>query len=139
MKYKFFEHTADVMFESYGKDLNELFENSALALEECMVKLSSLKIKNKHIIKLASSSIEELLYDFLSELIFIKDTEGLLFKKFTVKILKNKRFELVAECKGEKINRETQELSADAKAVTKHLFEIKKVKDKWLARIIVDI
>ena len=116
MKYKFLEHTADVMFESYGKDLNELFENSALALEECMVKLSSLKIKNKHIIKLASSSIEELLYDFLSELIFIKDTEGLLFKKFTVKILKNKRFELVAECKGEKINRETQELSADAKA-----------------------
>lgn len=139
MKHKFLEHTADVMFESYGKDLNELFENSALALEECMVKLKSVKNKRNFEIKLSSESIEELLYDFLSELIFIKDTEGLLFKKFKVKILKNKILKLDAECEGEKINRETQELLDDAKAVTKHLFEVKKVKDKWVARVIVDI
>jgi len=136
MKYKFLEHTADAMFEAYGKDLNELFENSALAVEECMVKLSSLKNKEKHKISLKSESIEELLYDFLSELIFIKDTEGLLFKKFKVRI---KDLNLEAECEGEKINRNTQELLDDAKAVTKHLFKVKKLKNKWLARIIIDI
>ena len=130
------EHTADAMFEAYGKDLNELFENSALAVEECMVKLSSLKNKEKHKISLKSESIEELLYDFLSELIFIKDTEGLLFKKFKVRI---KDLNLEAECEGEKINRNTQELLDDAKAVTKHLFKVKKLKNKWLARIIIDI
>src|SRR3989344_5797351 len=136
MEYKFLEHTADAMFEAYGKDLNELFENSALAVEECMVKLSSLKNKEKHKISLKSESIEELLYDFLSELIFIKDTEGLLFKKFKVRI---KDLNLEAECEGEKINRNTQELLDDAKAVTKHLFKVKKLKNKWLARIIIDI
>ena len=139
--YKFLEDeaTADIAFEAYGKDLNELFENSALAVEECMVKLSSLKLKEKYKINLESESIEELLYDFLSELIFIKDTEGLLFKKFKVKISKNKPFKLTAECDGEKINRDTQELLDDAKAVTKHLFEVKKIKERYIAKVIVDI
>ena len=27
MKYKFIDHTADVMFEAYGKTLNKVFEN----------------------------------------------------------------------------------------------------------------
>ena len=137
MKYKFLDHTADVLFEAYGKDMNELFENSALALEECIVELKSLKLKCKHNIKLKSDSIEELLYDFLSELIFIKDTKGLLFKKFKVKI--NKKFELNAEGEGEKINRDTRKLVDDAKAVTKHLFEVKQEKNKFIAKVLVDI
>ena len=29
--YKFKDHTADVLFEAYGKSLNEVFENSAYA------------------------------------------------------------------------------------------------------------
>ncbi len=139
MKYKFLEHTADVMFEAYGKNLNELFTNSAIALEECMVNISTLKIKEKYKINLSSESAEGLLYDFLSELIFVKDTEGLLFKTFKIKISKNKVYELSAECQGEIINRKTQELLDDAKAVTKHLFNIKNEKNKLTAVVIVDI
>ena len=139
MKYKFLEHTADVMFEAYGKNLNELFTNSAIALEECMVNISTLKIKEKYKINLSSESAEGLLYDFLSELIFVKDTEGLLFKTFKIKISKNKVYELSAECQGEIINRKTQELLDDAKAVTKHLLNIKKEKNKLTAVVIVDI
>ncbi len=140
MKYKFLEHTADTMFEAYGKTLEELFENCALATEEIMVKLSTIKAKEHYEITLDSDSAEELLYDFLSELIFIKDTEGLLFNNFEVVILhKNKKYELLAKCEGDFINRKRHELADDAKAVTKHQFEIKQEKDKWIARVIVDI
>ena len=140
MKYKFLEHTADTMFEAYGKSLEELFENAALALEEIMVKLSSLDLKEHYEITLESDSVEGLLYDFLSELIFVKDTEGLLFKKFDVVIEhKNKKYELYAKCEGEHIDRDKHELADDAKAVTKHLFEIKQEKSKWIAKVIVDI
>ncbi len=139
MRYKFLPHTADAMFEAYGKDLEEMFENSALALEECMVKLSTIKDKEHYEIKLECDSVEDLLYDFLSELIFIKDTKGLLFNKFNKVIKKNKKYKLSAKCKGDFINRNTQELLDDAKAVTKHLFEVKKIKDKWIAKVLVDI
>ena len=43
--YKFIDHTADVMFEAYGSDLNELFENSGLALQELQVELKNVKSK----------------------------------------------------------------------------------------------
>ncbi len=140
MKYKFLPHTADTMFEAYGKSVEELFENSALAVEEIMVKLDSLKIEESYNITFEADSLENLLYDFLSELIFVKDTEGLLFKKFKVIVQhKNKKYELIAECLGEKLNRERHELHDDAKAITMHEFVVKKIKDKWSSKVIVDI
>ena len=96
MRYKFFDHTADVMFEAYGNDLDELFENAALAVEEIMVKLSTLGNKSVYTIKLSADSLEDLLYDFLSELIFVKDTEGLLFNKFEINISeKNNKYSFI--------------------------------------------
>jgi len=142
MKYKFLDHTADVMFEAYGKNLENLFVNAALATESIMVNMNTLGEKEDYTISLDNEDVKELLYDFLSELIFVKDTEGLLFKKFNVIILhKNKKYELIAHCIGEIINREKHELINDAKAITKHMFEIKRrEKDDVLkANVIVDI
>ena len=36
VKFKFLKHTADVKFRAYGKNLNELFENSSLAMFKAM-------------------------------------------------------------------------------------------------------
>ena len=81
-KYNFLEHTADVMVEAFGENLEELFTNAALATTETMVDLPTLTKEEDHHIILESDDLEELLYDFLSELIFLKDTEQLLFKDF---------------------------------------------------------
>lgn len=136
MKYKFFEHTADALFEAYGKTLNEVFENAALAVEEIQVNTRTVLPKKKKTIKLENKSNEMLLFDFLQELIYLKDAEQMLFKEFHVKIKDGK---LIAECVGDKINPEKQELKVDAKAITMHTFELKQKKDKWTARVLVDI
>ena len=44
-KYKFFDHTADVLFEAYGNTLGELFENAALATQETQADLKGIKIR----------------------------------------------------------------------------------------------
>ena len=140
MKYKFLDHTADTMFEAYGKSVEELFENCALAAEEIMVDLKTLGVEEHYEIAIDSDSLEGLLYDFLSELIFVKDTEGLLFRKFNITILhKNKKYELIAKCEGEILDREKHELRDDAKAVTKHQFIVEQRNKKWYANVIVDI
>src|SRR3990167_5746374 len=95
MKYKFLPHTADIIFEAYGKTLESLFENSALALEEIMVDIKTLETKE--------------------------------------------HYEIFARCEGDFINRETQDLHDDAKAITMHEFEIIKEEDKWKAKVLVDI
>jgi SHS2 domain-containing protein len=138
MKYKFLDHTADIMFESYGISLNKLFENSALATEDTMVNLKQIKTKIKREVNLENKSIENLLFDFLGELIYFKDAELLLFSKFKVIIKKGKIYKLKAILEGEKLTKK-HEQKVDVKAVTYHKFEIKKIKNKYAARVILDI
>ena len=51
MKYKFIDHTADIMFRAEGESLEEAFINSALALKEVMLGKIKVKPKEKRIIK----------------------------------------------------------------------------------------
>ncbi len=140
-KYKFLENVAiaDIAFESYGKDLNELFENSALAVFESSAEIKTIKPKVKREIKLSNDRIDNLLYDFLSEIIFLKDKDSLIFSKSKVDIKENKEYKLTAFLEGEKINQKKHILLNDVKAVTMHLFKIEKVKDYWKATIVLDI
>ena len=136
MKYKILDHTADVMFEVYGKTLNELFKNAATAIFDTMVKRSTIKIKIKKEIELESSNVEQLLFDFIEELIYINDAEYLIFKDFKIKIKDNK---LTAILEGDKINPKKQILLTDVKAITLHKFSLKKSKQGYKAVIIPDL
>src|SRR3989344_86095 len=140
MSYEFIDHTADVAFKSKGKTLEELFESCALATEQTMVKnLKKIKHKVKKIIKLKAKNPEELLFNFLQELIFLKDAKLLLFSKFKIKIKQNKEFLLIAESYGEKLNPKKHELLVDVKAVTYHSYKVEKIKNYWKAFIIIDV
>jgi len=130
---------ADVCFETEGKDLNELFENAAFATEEIMVDTKTVKLKVKRTITLEKENIEDLLYDFLSELLFLKDTEGLVFSSITAKIEKNKTHKLTAVVKGEVLDQKRHTWRADVKAVTLHMFLIEKKRDKWFCRVVLDV
>jgi len=136
-KYEFFDHTADVLFQAYGKTLVELCTNAALALQDVQVKLSTVGAKRKKTIEITAQTPEKLLFDFLQELVFVKDVNQLLFSKFNIKIVGT--YKLTAQCFGEKINFKKHELNVDAKAITMHQFEVSKKKTGWKARVIVDI
>ena len=140
-KYKFLENIAiaDIAFESYGKDLNELFENSALAVFVSSAEIKTIKPKVKRAIKLNNDRIDNLLYDFLSEIIFLKDKDSLIFSKSKVDIKENKKYNLKATLYGEEIDLKKHTLLNDVKAVTLHLFKIEKVKNYWKATIVLDI
>lgn len=132
---------ADVAFEATGKDLNELFEECARATEESMVDTKGVRPKVKREIKLEDSSLDNLLFDFLGELLYYKDAEGLLFGKFKVDIKKAKgNYKLVAIVEGEKRDLKRHELRSDVKAITLHMWYLKREKGgAWRARIIEDI
>ncbi|MBS3138308.1 archease [Candidatus Woesearchaeota archaeon] len=85
-KYEFFDHTADVLFQAYGKTLVELCTNAALALQDVQVKLSTVGAKRKKTIEITAQTPEKLLFDFLQELVFVKDVNQLLFSKFNMDI-----------------------------------------------------
>lgn len=139
-KYEYIEGivTADAAFDAYGKDLNELFANAALATTELMVDHKTLKGTLTKTFEINAENTEQLLFKFLDQIIFLKDTEQLLFKTFKITI-NEKESKLTAECKGDKINREKQKLGTDVKAITYHYFKVEQTKQGWKARVVVDI
>ncbi len=140
MAYKFFDHTADVLFEAGGKNLGELFEAAGLATEETQVDLKGVGQKVEKSLELENKNLDMLLFDFLQELIFLKDAELLLFSWIKVSVKEGKgKYTLKAELKGEKIDPNKHELKVDVKAVTLHRFEVKKTPKGWFARVILDI
>ncbi len=132
--------TADVAFEATGKTLEAMFTNAGLATEEVMVDLGTVQQKVKHALKIESNNVGNLLYEFLEELVFLKDKDLLLFNRFDLSIRKTKdRFLLAGTAYGEPINHQHHELQCDVKAVTLHMFTVQKTKSGWLARVVLDI
>ncbi len=142
MPYKFLEDiaVADVCFEASGKTIEELFESSGLATTNTMIKtLKKISPKTKQKISVSADTIENLLFKFLEEIIFLKDARQLVFSKYKIKITKGKNYKLKCEALGEKLNMKKHDWLVDVKAVTWHLFEVKQEKNIWRARVILDI
>lgn len=134
-----FDHTADIGFNIEASSLNELFKASAIATFDTMVEIKKIKPKLKKTIKLKNKEIDKLFFDFIDELIFLKDSKYMLFSKFNIKIKQEKdSYLLNSIIFGEKINPKKQPLKIDVKAITFHEFFVKKEKN-WKARFILDI
>ena len=140
MPFKFLEKIAiaDIAFEATAPSVNKLFEEAARAASDIMVNSKTVKPKLKKTIKMSANSLQNLMYDFLSEFIYLKDTKGLLFVKFSVKV-DEKKCSLVCVASGEKIDRKRHDLRNDLKAITMHMFLLEKRPKGWYLRIVVDI
>lgn len=141
MRYKFLDDiaTADIAFEAYGKDLNELFTNCGLALLETMVDLKSVGNSLKWTVENAGKTLERLLFDFLSELVFLKDKDAAVFSGFNINITENEGYLLKADVFGEKIDPSRHQLKVDVKGVTMHLLKVEKIKEGYKAMVVLDI
>lgn len=143
MKYKILEGiaTADVAYEVYGKTIEELFENAALAVEETMADITMVKPLLSSKFKGQSSKLDDLLLNYLNQLPFLKDAKQMLFSRFDVKInqLNARRYQLDADFLGEKIDPKKHKLRCDVKAVTRHHLEIKRSNNQYIATVVLDI
>lgn len=137
-KFKFIDiTTADVAFEAYGKDLNELFANAALAMFEVMVNTKQISPEIDRKVEVEGSDLESLMFNWLNNLLIFVDSENLAFSQFDVNV-DEKNFKLKAICKGEVMNKNKHETRTHVKACTYHKMEIKRNK-VWRARVILDI
>ncbi len=141
MSYRYLEDiaTADAAFEVEGRTLEELFREAAVATFEVMVDTSTVKPEIMREINMKNEDAGNLLFDWLSELVYLKDAESLIFSRFEINIIRDDFYILKATASGELIDAKVHNLRSDVKAVTYHKFEIKKMDEKWTARIVLDI
>ena len=80
--YEVFEHTADIGLHAYGKTLPELFVHAAEGMESLMVSPEQIQAQVSREISVEGHDPVSLLIDWLNELIFLFDTEYLVFRQF---------------------------------------------------------
>ncbi|MGC8869882.1 MAG: archease [Brevinematia bacterium] len=136
------DHTADVMIEGRGDTLEEAFEGIAIALQSVITDTSRIyeKKKLKECIDLKSDKWEDWLFEFLNKIIFIKDTEKIVFKDIKVEISERSYGkELCFEIKGDKINSKKYEINVDVKGASYSNLEVIKERSYYICRCIVDV
>jgi protein archease len=143
MPYMYLEEigTADIAFEATGRDLPELFRDAADATTNVMIdNIDAIQPLETRHIKLSNGELDMLLFDFLQEMIFLKDAERLLLRIREVRIHeKDETYFLKATAEGESLNAERHHQRADVKAVTLHNFSVEQIDRGWKARVLLDI
>jgi len=135
--YEWIEHTADVGVRVFGDDLKSLFSHAANAFFEIITETDTIEPRKTYTITAKGDGWEELLVNWLNELLFLFDTKGLVFKEFEIEEIR--RDYLRAKAKGELFDLKKHPLKTGIKAVTYHQLKVEKAKDHWEAQVIFDI
>jgi SHS2 domain-containing protein len=139
--YEVFEHTADLGLRMRATSLNELFADAGRALVSQLANLSAVQPVSVRTIELQGDSLDYLLFDWLSELLFAFEESRLLLADFDVQVSQaDGEYHLSATCRGETADVQRHELAHEVKAITYHGLFVRQNDDgSWEAEVIVDI
>lgn len=135
--YRTFDHTADLGIEVMAPSFAALFETAAAALFDVLTDARAIRPRLERHLAVTGADRVELLVRWLSELLYLHDTEGLLFVRFRVKSIEENALSAIAE--GEPYEPGRHEVRTEVKAVTYHQAAIVEASDGWLARFVIDV
>lgn len=130
-------HTADISIKAYGKSIKELFENAALGMFNILADLEGITTSTELEIKVEAPDREELLIEWLDELLYNFYTKHIIFFGFNITELADNR--LSAKVKGRFIGENINRLKTEIKAATRHDLHIVKTKDVYEVQIVFDV
>jgi SHS2 domain-containing protein len=132
-----FEHTADLGLRVRADDLNKLFAEAGWALCSILVaNPNEVRAVEEMPFSIKCNDVEELMHDWLTELLFTFHVYRRLLCKFEVNIYSAG---MTAVARGEKIDLQRHELNQEVKAITWHGLKVDHSKAGWIAEVIVDI
>jgi SHS2 domain-containing protein len=118
----------DAFIEVTGNTLEEAFENAGISVVDTMIDINSVEEKTCKKIEINAKDLNNLLYNWLEEIIILTITDGFVAKRFSVKLTKNDEYGLVANINGEEIDFKKHHFKLEIKSPTFHLMEIKSEK-----------
>lgn len=137
-RYEPLDHTAEAGIIAHGATLAEAFANAAEGMYDLLVDLDGIEERENRDVVLEGESQEALLIDWLLELVFLTETQGLLFRRFQVDELTESR--LCARAWGERFDPQRHRShNVMVKAVTRHLLEIAREDSGYRVQVLFDI
>ena len=139
--FTFHDHTADITIECWAPSLNEAFAEAAKATFEVILDTSSVKPQEPVEINVNGADLEELLVEWIGELIALIDINGQFYSKFEVESIETitDGYSLKARAWGETIDHEKHDTRTEVKAMTYADMKIDQQKKKTTLLFTVDL
>ncbi len=139
--YKFLDHISDVQVNCWGLDLKEAFSQAALSLFDTITDIRKIDKKISKSIQITAEDKESLLFDFLSEFLYIFDTENLIFSEIKVINIDESHdgYMLNAQVIGDFFDLKKHSSGIEVKAITYSYMKIEEKKNKTIIEVIFDI
>jgi len=135
--FELFEHTADIGIRARAETLETLLADAARGLFSVIAaNLDAVRPLEALNLKIKGKDHDDLLFDWLDELLYTFNSKHLLFREFDVTIRPEG---LEAVVRGEPIDPARHELHMEVKAITYHRLKVEQDGSGWLAEVIVDI
>ena len=135
-EFYFFDHTAELGLGVTGATLAEVFALAAQGLFSVMMDIDTVEERQALVIDVTSPDVEALLVQWLNELLYHSEVEGVLLKRFDVQEVSQTHIR--AQCYGEPINSQRHLLLSGVKAATYHMVQVGR-NSEFYARVILDI
>jgi SHS2 domain-containing protein len=136
-RFEILDHTADIGLIVYGENLRVLYENAGEAFFHIITDLRKVRRRVEKRIDIKGESLDRLMVDWLSELLYLHDVESLLFKGFKVECAGEDGLRAIV--KGEPFQEGVHVIKTEVKAVTYHRIEVRRNNGHWRAQIILDL
>ena len=130
-------HTGDLGILVYGSDLPALFAHAAWAMFDVISDVTTIRPLHTTTVDVEAIDLEDLLVRWLSELLYLYDTQRFLSCGATFTVLEPTH--LTATVRGEPFDPTHHPIDTELKAVTYHQIAVEQVEGRWQARVIFDL
>lgn len=135
--YRLVDHTADLGLEVFGKTGEELFANAASAVCELIVDRKGTGPTVVREMSVEGADREDLLVNFLREVLFLFNGEKMIPTSFTIEELDDRH--LRGKVRVAAYDPARHRVKREVKAVTYHGTEVVETPTGWRARVIFDV
>ncbi|MDH3259664.1 MAG: archease [Acidimicrobiia bacterium] len=135
-RYEVLSHTADTGVVVHGSTLREVFESAAFAMFDLIFGIGDLAGVDRVQVEVTAPTVEDLLVDWLSTLLFEAETNDLAFCSFEIDTIDD------GHATGWAIGSSVVDLELSGppiKAVTYHDLRVEKTAGGWSARVVFDV
>jgi len=135
--FEILEHTADKGVAATGRTMAEAFENAAYGMFSLFVNPGAYEPTSQREVAVSADDREQLLWTWLSELLFIFEVDRELPVDFRIAEISDTG--LRANVSVRPIGEDIEWLGAPVKAVTYHRLKVEETDGQWKAQVYVDV
>ena len=143
MPRQFFDHTGDIGVRVSGDTLADLFREAALAFTETVTDLAVVESTSAQPVHIAAPTLDDLLVDWLEELLYRFEVQNLLVADVDVRIVESRvapgGWRLEGILQGETADAERHAIKLLIKGITYHQLQVRHTAGLWQTSVVFDI